>query len=99
MSRRYRTIPIAAAMVLTVAAGLSIAEEHARRHATDATAPAAPSAGHLRAVHLENARSGAPDAASRPPITNAGAHPSIGVGSRALTGDDAAERGADPERE
>jgi hypothetical protein len=83
MSRRPM-IPVAAAMVLSVAAGLSIAQEHTQRYAITAAPPAA---------EPGSERSPDTDATPRAPASNGGAAgvagpPSIGVGSRALTGDE-----------
>lgn len=94
---RRGSVPLAFAVVLTIAAGLSLAEEHARE----------PAAGPGRAVTSDLSHKGAnPDgrAADRNPSTMGGpeqndqqneqlyehrqAEPRIGVGSRALTGDD-----------
>ena len=74
---RRRIVPLAFAVVLTIAAGLSLAEEHARESA----------AGSERAVTT----TGGPeqnDQQNEQLYERRQAEPRIGVGSRALTGDD-----------
>jgi hypothetical protein len=85
-----RIVPIAVAMVLTVAAGLSITEEHMRSHAAatqgwPSPAPVVPhpsdAAARNNAVLQMN---------DKPAVTKASttsATPSPSVGSRALVGD------------
>ena len=96
-ARRQRTLPLACAVALTLAAGLSLAEEHAR-HRTEAQAavalPAAashasPAERHGRippATHPVSAvgHSAAPTVGATTGATGT----TTGVGSRALTGDE-----------
>jgi hypothetical protein len=82
LQTRRRIVPVAFAVVLTVAAGLALAEEHARASATgpDATGPE-------RAADRNPSTMGGPEQ-NQQLYERRQAEPRIGVGSRALMGDD-----------
>ena len=91
--RRRAAVPFTFAVLLTVAAGLSLAEEHA-------WAPAAVPEGSATSSDLsgKSAKDGMPDKAvsdrhpgSRDGHTRKAEAPKLGVGSRALTGHDEQE--------
>jgi hypothetical protein len=75
---RRGIVPVAFAVVLTVAAGLALAEEHAR----------VPAAGPGRAADRNPSTTGGPEQ-NEQLFERRQAEPRIGVGSRALTGHDA----------
>jgi len=96
--RRRGIMPLAFAVLLTVAAGLALAEEHAWEHAwapaaaPDGAVPSAELSG--RAAHPDGRETDrTPGSVGRHDRKQAESKP--GVGSRALTGHDGAEPAAD----